>query len=220
VAGRCGVWVVEGFRYGVALSLAVARSFHPELLEHSTMAPSDRKTEIGYTQFAKIMHWLIVALLVFQYVVAWTMPNIGRNTTPEFLINQHFSLGVLILIAVAVRLGWRWTHREPSPAAGVPPWQVHGSRAVHYLLYFLLFVIPILGWMNASFRGFDVTFFGLFKLPQLVSPRAPGFAWTGDIHSLASTYLLLGFAGLHVAAALYHWLIRKDRVLQRMLPGG
>ena len=90
---------------------------------------------------------------------------------------------------------------------------------MHWLLYLLLFVVPILGWMNASFRGFPVKLFGLIELPKLMTTQSPGFAWTGDVHGLLATYVLLPLLGLHVAAALYHWLIRRDGVLQRMLPG-
>jgi cytochrome b561 len=63
-----------------------------------------------------------------------------------------------------------------------------------------------------------VSLFGLLRVPQLIAARTPGFAWTGDVHSLLSNYVLLPLAGLHVAAALYHRFVRKDRVLQRMLP--
>jgi cytochrome b561 len=89
---------------------------------------------------------------------------------------------------------------------------------MHWLLYSLLCVLPILGWINASWRGFPVIMFGL-ELPKLVATRAPGFRWTGDVHGLLATYLLLTLVGLHVAAALYHYFVRRDRVLQRMLPG-
>jgi cytochrome b561 len=62
-----------------------------------------------------------------------------------------------------------------------------------------------------------IVMFGL-ELPKLVATRAPGWGWTGDIHALIATYVMLGLVGLHVAAALYHYLVRRDRVLQRMLP--
>ena len=174
----------------------------------------------GYTPLARLLHWLVVALLIVQYVVAWTMPHIGRNTVPETLINLHFSLGALVLAVVVVRLGWRWTHGEPAPLDGIPPWQVASARVLHWLLYLLLFAIPILGWINASWRGFDVSVFGLFTLPRLVATRAAGFGWTGDVHALLSYYVLLPLIGLHVLAALYHSLVRRDGVLARMLPGG
>jgi cytochrome b561 len=178
----------------------------------------ENATSAGYTTTAKSLHWLILALLVVQFAIAWTMPHIGRDTKPETLINLHFSLGVVVLVVVVIRLMWRVIHGEPVPVDGVAPWQVQSARILHWLLYLLLFVIPILGWMNASFRGFPVSLFALFEMPKLLATRQAGFAWTGDVHALLATYALLGLVGLHVLAGLYHYFIRRDGVLQRMLP--
>jgi cytochrome b561 len=173
----------------------------------------------GYTGTAKSLHWLIVALIIVQFIIAWTMPDIHRDTQPDKLINLHLSFGALILLVAIVRLAWRVTHAEPTPEDGVPPWQVQSARVVHWLIYLLLLVVPILGWMNASWRGFPVMLFGLIELPKLMATRAPGWGWTGDLHGLLANYLLLALVGLHVAAGLYHYFIRRDGVLQRMLPG-
>ena len=172
----------------------------------------------GYAGAAKFLHWLIVALLIVQFVLAWAMPEIHRDTKPETLINLHLSFGVLILLVAVVRLAWRATHAEPPPEDGLPPWQMQSARITHWLLYALLFVLPILGWINACWRGFPVSVFGLFELPKLVATRAPGFGWTGDVHTLLAYFVLLTLVGLHAAAGLYHYFIRRDHVLQRMLP--
>jgi cytochrome b561 len=171
----------------------------------------------GYTATAKVLHWLIVAILIVQFIVAWTMPHIGRNTQPEVLINTHFTVGMIALAIALVRLGWRLTHREPAPLDGIPAWQTVSAHAVHWLLYALIVIVPFLGWINASWRGFPVVMFGL-EFPKLVATRAPGWGWTGDVHGLLANYLMLALVGLHVAAALYHHFIQHDGVLQRMLP--
>jgi cytochrome b561 len=178
----------------------------------------DTSARHGYTGVAKTLHWTIVVLLVVQFTVAWIMPHIGSNTQPGTLINLHFSVGILILFVAVIRLVWRMMKGEPEPEAGLPPWQVQSARLVHRLLYLLLFVLPILGWMSASWRGFPVIMFGL-ELPKLIATRAPGWGWTGDVHALLAYYVMLTLIGLHVAAALYHYFIRRDGVLQRMLPG-
>jgi len=175
-------------------------------------------TQRRYTRTAIVLHWLILALLVAQYAIGWTMPHIGRNTPVTTLTSLHFSIGVLILGLIVVRLIWRIIHGEPAPEAGVPPWQVRSARVIHGLLYLLLVSVPLLGWINASYRGMPITFFGLFQVPQL-GTHAAGWGWTGDIHTLVAEYGILPLVGLHVAAALYHYFIRHDRVLQRMLPG-
>jgi cytochrome b561 len=191
-----------------------------DLPRGASMKTSNPILETGYTATAKLLHWLVAALLIMQFTVAWFMPHIGRNTKPDSIINLHFSFGAVILLVVILRLGWRWTHREPAPLDGIPPWRAKSARAVHTVLYLLLLVIPVLGWMNASWRGFDVSVFGLFTLPRLMTARAPGFGWTGDVHTILSWYVMLAFLALHVAAALHHALVRRDGTLARMLPGG
>ncbi len=141
----------------------------------------------GYTTTAKSLHWLILALLIVQFRFAWTMPDIGRNTPVTTLISLHFTMGIVILAVAIVRLAWRVTHGEPEPDAGVPPWQTTSARIVHWLLYALLFVLPLLGWINASWRGMPIVMFGL-ELPQLVATRAAGWGWTGDVHALLANY--------------------------------
>jgi cytochrome b561 len=170
-----------------------------------------------YTGTAKTLHWLIVFLLVVQFIVAWTMPEMRRDTRPDTLINLHFSIGALVLAIAVIRLGLRLTHGEPPPEPGVPWWQVIGACVVHWLLYALLLVVPVLGWINASWRGFPIAMFGL-ELPKLVAARAAGWGWTGDVHGLLANYAILILVALHVGAALYHWLVRGDGIFQRMLP--
>jgi cytochrome b561 len=177
-----------------------------------------QKIERTYTGTAKTLHWLILALLIAQFIFAWTMPHIGRDTPVTTLISLHFTFGVIIFAVALIRLIWRLTHGEPAPEDGVPPWQTASARAVHWLLYLLLFVLPILGWINASYRGMPIVMFGA-ELPRLVSAGTPGWGWTGDVHSLLANYVMLTLVGIHVAAALYHYLVRRDGVLQRMLPG-
>jgi cytochrome b561 len=173
----------------------------------------------GYTGTAKILHWLVVVLLIAQFIFAWTMPHIGRDTPVTTLISLHFTFGIIILAVAIVRLGARLIQGEPEPVATLLPWERRVSSIVYWLLYILLFVVPILGWINASWRGMPIVMFGL-ELPQLVAKRAAGWSWTGDVHGLLAEYGMLALVGLHVAAALYHYFIRRDGVLQRMLPGG
>ncbi len=174
---------------------------------------------VGYTGTAKFLHWTILVLLIAQFIFAWTMPHIGRNTPVSTLISLHFTFGIIILAVAIVRLIWRATHGEPVAHDGLPPWQIKSARIVHWLLYLLLFVVPILGWMNASYRGMPIVMFG-WELPKLLAKSAPGFGWTGDVHGLLAEYGILTLVGLHVAAALYHYFIKRDGVLQRMTPRG
>lgn len=171
-----------------------------------------------YGTFAKAMHWLVAALIASQFAIGWSMPHIGRNTRPGTLINLHFSVGMVILLLVIVRLAWRLTHPVPPVTTNVPLWQQRTARVVHLLFYVLLLAIPVLGWMSASGRNFPVALFGVIQFPQLLPAKHPWTGTLGDIHTLLSNYVLLGAVALHGLAALYHHFIVRDETLRRMLP--
>jgi cytochrome b561 len=171
----------------------------------------------GYGSVAKTLHWLVFALVFAQYVVAFSMPDIGRETVPGTLINLHMSIGATIVVVIVARWLWRIVHPVPLSTAG-PRWERDVARITHAILYLLLAVNPILGWMNASARDWKITIYGIVALPHLVAPRARLGMVAGDVHTFLA-WALLVLIGLHVAAALYHFFLRGDRVLQRMLPG-
>lgn len=170
-----------------------------------------------YGAVAKLLHWLIFALVAAQFLIAFTMPDIGRDTQPVGLVAWHLSVGAVILLAVVLRLLWRLTHPAPAPLGNMPQWQASLYRLVHGLLYFILVVDPVLGWGNASSRGYPVSLFGVIPLPALFEKGSRVGHELGDIHSVLA-YVLLFLIGVHVAAALYHHLIVKDGTLRRMLP--
>lgn len=175
--------------------------------------------EADYGSMAKMLHWLILGLLVAQYGVAWTMPEIHRGTQPDELISLHLSIGILILCLIVLRTIWRFSHPLPLIADNVPDWQRLAAQIVHGILYLLLVAMPLMGWANASARGWRMVFFGFVPLPPILPTGSPLGREFGDLHVLAS-YALLAFVGLHTAAALYHHFWLRDRVLLRMLPGG
>lgn len=173
--------------------------------------------EPGYGGVAKALHWLILALLAMQFVIAWTMPAVRRGTQPETLINLHLSMGMLILAIVILRLLWRAGHPVPLDSDAIPLWQHRAAEATHALLYLLLLVLPLMGWVNAASRGWGIDLFGLVTLPPILPTASPLLRQFGQLHTITS-YVLLGLVGLHVAAALYHHLWLRDRTLSRMLP--
>lgn len=171
----------------------------------------------AYSPTAKFLHWIIVVLVLAQFVVSWLMPDVNSKTRPGSLINLHFSLGVTILALMAVRLGYRLAHSVPLDMPGSPSWELHAARVGHLLFYFILLVGPLLGWASASAHKLPVTFFGAFALPDIAPPKASWALTAGDIHTY-TMWTLLGLITLHAAAALYHHFFRHDDVLRRMLP--
>ena len=171
----------------------------------------------SYGRTAKALHWVVFVLVAAQFIVAIAMPDIGRGTKPDTLINLHMSLGFTIVAVIAMRWLWRLGHPVPPVTADVPLWEQTVARATHVLLYVLLFVNPFLGWANASARDWEIVMFSK-ALPHLVAPQSRVGRAAGDVHVYLA-WSLLALIGLHVAAALYHHFVRRDGVLQRMLPG-
>jgi cytochrome b561 len=172
----------------------------------------------GYGAAAKALHWLIAVLVLAQFVVAYLMPQIGRDTVLEPLITRHFTLGVVILVIMAVRLAVRLRHPVPLDAARLASWERWSALATHRLFYLILLIGPFLGWASASAHDLRVRVFGLIPLPGIAAPKAAWALIAGDIHALMM-WVLLALIVLHVAAALYHHFFRGDEVLRRMLPG-
>ncbi len=170
---------------------------------------------LQYGTTAKVLHWLIVALLTVQYLLGWLMPDIHRGMKPGAGMTFHISLGILIFILIVLRLGWRLTH-PVAPESSLPAWQRLSSEAVHWLLYALVLATTVTGWLFASFRGWGVSFFYLMPMPMLADNAAAGKAIDG-LHQ-AMEWALLVVIGIHVAAALAHIFVYRDRIMQRMLP--
>jgi cytochrome b561 len=100
--------------------------------------------DLSYNPVAQILHWVVVALLVTQFTLAWSMPSIGRDTVPETLINLHLSFGALILLIATVRLTWRIIVPPPPPISGLPKWQLLASKWVHSFSMFCCSSFPCL----------------------------------------------------------------------------
>ncbi len=172
---------------------------------------------LQYGTTAKIFHWLIVALLTVQYPIGWLMPDLHRGMTPGAPMTFHMSFGSVILVLIVLRFVWRVTH-PVAPESRLPPWQRLSSEAVHWLLYVLVLATTITGWLFASFRGWSISLFYLVPLPMLASDSAEAGKAIDGLHQ-AMELALLVVIGLHVAAALAHRFIYRDRIMQRMLLG-
>jgi cytochrome b561 len=172
---------------------------------------------LQYGTTAKVFHWVIVALLVVQYLFGWLMPDIHRGDKPGVGMTFHLSIGLTILVLIVLRFAWRLTH-PVAPASSLAPWQRLGSEAIHWLLYILVLATTLTGWLFASFRGWGVSFFYLVPMPMLATENAAAGKIIDGLHQ-AAEWTLLVLIGLHIATALAHLFIYRDRIMQRMLPG-
>jgi cytochrome b561 len=172
---------------------------------------------LQYGTTAKVLHWLVVALLLLQYLIGWLMPDIHRGMKPGDAMTYHISVGIVILVLIVARLAWRITY-PVAPESSLPPWQRLSSEAVHWLLYLLVLATTISGWLFASFRGWSISFFFLTPLPMLSGENPAAIRVINHWHQKFEWALLI-LIGLHVAAALVHIFVYRNRVMHRMLPG-
>jgi cytochrome b561 len=170
-----------------------------------------------YGSIAKFLHWLIASLILVQYVIGWLMPDIHRGMQPGAPMIFHISLGVLILGLIVARLAWRLTH-PVAPEGSLPRWQQLTTEAAHWLLYVLVLATTVSGWLFASFRGWSIPFFYLVHLPMLADGSPAAIKVINGWHQILE-WALLVVAAVHIASALVHRYVYRDRVMERMLPG-
>ncbi len=178
-----------------------------------------RALPLKYSAAAQFMHWFVAVAVIALLAIGPVMKRlIPEGLIRDNLYNFHEALGALVLIVMVVRLARRVAFGVPAPDASMPPVEQRASLWAQYGLYVLLFVTTMLGWAGTNAYGDPVSIFGLFDFPAIIGKDQPLsdriFVW----HLICG--ILIGvIVALHIAGALYHWLVKRDLVLQRMLPG-
>ena len=175
-----------------------------------------------YGRIARFLHWLTVGLVAIQVPVGVVMTYRGNtlnvwDAVTGTLYNGHKLVGVTILLLVLCRLGYRLRHGAPPDEPTLEPWQRIVSRLNHWGMYVLLICAPVAGYIGISlFPALDIV--GPLSLPAVTAPDKETAKTAFMVHKLLAVTLVLLIA-VHVAAALYHYFVRKDNVLGRMIPG-
>ena len=171
-----------------------------------------------YTRTAMLLHWLVAVLLLGQFAFGWYLETIPRGVPARgYFVNLHKSTGLLIGLVILLRLGWRLTHAPPPLPDSIPRWQQQAAAASHYLLYVLMLVMPLSGYIASNFSRFGVHFFNVVKLEPWGIDSKLVYGIFNQTHILSS-WLLLALVTVHVLAALKHLLVDHDSVFSRMLP--
>ncbi|MCC6946843.1 MAG: cytochrome b [Bradyrhizobiaceae bacterium] len=171
----------------------------------------------GYPGSSKWLHWLVALCVIIAVPVGIALPRLDPGPTADSLYNLHKSLGALIFLLMVLRIVNRFTVGAPAPEPGLAAWKRVASSAVHGLLYVLLIVQPIVGYLANSAFGASTPFFGIFTIPPAVAQNEALSNNLFALHRLIGITLAL-LVLIHVGAALQHYFIEKDGVLQRMLP--
>lgn len=185
--------------------------------DKATIAPE----HAVYSAAARHLHWATASAVLVMVALGLAMTYRGNTLDiwdglTDALYSSHKVLGFLVLWLVSGRLAYRLLRGAPPDEPTLLWWHKAASHLVHWLLYGLLIVVPLLGWIGVSLYP-SLTVFGLVDLPALASPNEDLAKTVLSVHGkLAIAMALLACA--HIAAALYHHFLRKDGVLRRMLP--
>jgi cytochrome b561 len=177
-----------------------------------TTAAPDR-----WNRFAQLLHWLIALLIIGLSIVGLWMRGMPSSMDKLNIYALHKSVGITVLMLVALRLVWRSATRHPPEVPG-PAWQRWSASAVHFALYVMMFAMPLSGWLYNSASNFPLQWFGLAKLPALWGPDPVVKHWAHSVH-IYGFWTLAALVTLHAAAALKHHYFDHDDTLRRMLPG-
>jgi superoxide oxidase len=165
-----------------------------------------------------VLHWLTVLLIIGQFTTVWLHEAVGHGTGLGLeLLAMHQTLGGLTWVVGLARLAWRrrFAYLPPFPES-MPKLQQWIAKANEYGLYVLLLVQPITGLGDVVFHGRPFMLF-IWQVPALLTPDAAIRSLFQEAHELGAK-ALLALIGLHAGAALFHGLVLRDGILQRMLP--
>ena len=171
--------------------------------------------EARYGSVARGLHWLTAVLVLSAIPGGILLMRLPPGRTQDLVFDLHRSVGFVVLVLVVIRLLWRLGHPAPPLPASVPRWQGFAAGVVHWLLYGLLIVQPVIGWLATNAYGAAIPIFWLFHLPALIGKDEALSKILFGAHT-AVGLILSGAVALHIAAALHHALVLKDGTLRRM----
>ncbi|TKC86297.1 cytochrome b [Trinickia terrae] len=172
------------------------------------------KPHTQFSPLARLLHWtMAAAILAMLFVGVGMVATVSR--VHNVLLAIHRPLGIALLLLVLIRIGVRLMRGAPPLPADVPAPQRFAAKASHLVLYALMLAMPLVGWSMLSAGGFPVTLAGALHLPPIVPQDVRLYALLRSLHTYLA-FALFATVLLHLAAALFHGLIRRDGVLASM----
>jgi len=173
-------------------------------------------TEKSYGGVSQILHWGMFALIISLFVIANKMTTAPIGPDKFQLYGLHKSLGLTLFIILLGRIFWRLSNATPKDA-DAPAWENFAAHGLHIALYAVLLIMPISGMLMTLAGDHPVSWFGLIDMPNLINKNELIETVAKFIHGTAAIGMVIMVAG-HVGAALFHKFVRKDEIMQRMLP--
>jgi cytochrome b561 len=167
---------------------------------------------------AAALHWLIGAALLGQIAFGFLLDDIAPRGTPSraAVINLHKSFGIVLGLAIVLRLAWRLAHPPPPWPRSMPAWQRRTARFWHAALYACMVVMPLSGYVGSNFSKYGVKFFGRTLAPW--GPDLPAVYEALDRVHVVTGWLFTALIAGHVLAALQHAFVARDGVFARIWP--
>jgi len=166
----------------------------------------------------RTIHWATLVLVAATFTAVWIAdPAIVGGAYVRPVVQIHRSLGLTVAVLTIFRFIWRWWAHIPALPSDLPVIQKLAARAAEGLLYVLLVAQPAIGLLYTNAYGVRVNLYLLGELPAVIDRDRALAAQLGNLHSFIG-YSLLVLIGVHSAAALFHHFIRRDDVLNTMLP--
>jgi cytochrome b561 len=165
----------------------------------------------------QFFHWVITLTLLGQIPLAWYMIELPMSPDKFATYALHKSIGMTLFTLAVLRVLWALWSSRPALPDTMPRWQVYVSKFVEFMLYLLVIVMPVTGWLMSSAANTPVSVWGWLTLPDLVEPNEKLMETLKLVHETQSIALMT-FAGIHVLAALKHHFVDRDNVLLSMLP--
>ena len=168
-----------------------------------------------YNKLAKILHWLSAMIVIGLFSAGFWMVDLTYysewyQTAPHW----HKSTGLCLFIITSIRLIWKFISVSP-PIEG-STFEKKAALSAHHLIYLLLFVLFISGYLISTADGRGIEIFNWFELPGLGSFIENQEDLAGLVHEYTA-YCLIALSSLHALAALKHHFISKDNTLRKML---
>lgn len=174
-------------------------------------------TKQRFGRISIALHWLMAFMLIGLYLLGLYMVDLGYyDPWYHDSLSIHKAVGILAAILLVIR--YLWARLQPRPMHLNPEKTVNtlAAKAAHALLYLLMFVLVISGYLISTSKGQGIDVFGWFEFPALLAENAERGELAGDVHDIAATGFIV-LVGLHAAASLIHHFVFKDNTLLRML---
>ena len=186
-------------------------------IDKSSTTSTLRNNQDQYGWVSITLHWTLAIVLIAMYFVGDYMVELDYYDTWYHRAPQiHKEVGVVIGMLMVFRLLWNTLQVTPQHVGEDKAYVKFLAKAAHFILYFLVFLLVISGYLISTAKGQGIDVFGLFELPAFLPDNKDRGELAGQIHE----WIGLGFMALialHTFAALLHHFVFKDRTLKRML---